>query len=54
MNDYMQIRMNDNSIFNAISDRYEISEVIKDNTDILGSVTSEFQFNLYRGDCYLC
>ena len=58
MEEYFKIRMDDNSTFNAISDRIDIH---KDQNDYLvnknqfdNSTSEGYKYELYRGDCYLC
>lgn len=59
---YMQIRMDDNSTYSAITDRIDISksddylvtkksQLINDSTDFY---KEGYQFSAYRGDCYIC
>ena len=59
---YMQIRMDDNSTYSAITDRIDISEsddylvtpksaLQNDSTDFY---KEGYQFSAYRGDCYIC
>lgn len=52
---YFDIRMRDNSVFNAVTDRIDIhslshESVLVGNTNVKDS----YDFNIYRGDCYLC
>lgn len=61
MEDYFNIRMNDHSSFEAISDRYsmlEIEDFLVDKNSSLQEAQSNTEFGykweLYRGDCYLC
>lgn len=59
---YIQIRMDDNSSYNAITDRIDISEsdnylvtpksVL--NNDVTDFYEAGYQFSAYRGDCYIC
>ena len=54
MEDYFHIRMTDSSSFFSISDRIDIKE-LGDSNGIVGENTpSTYNFNLYRGDCYIC
>ncbi len=59
---YIQIRMDDNSSYSAITDRIDIAEsdeylvtkkslVTNDSTDFY---KNGYQFSAYRGDCYIC
>ena len=59
---YIQIRMDDNSTYSAITDRIDISEsdnylvtkksqLINDSTDFY---KDGYQFSAFRGDCYIC
>lgn len=59
---YIQIRMDDNSTYSAITDRIDISEsddylvtpksvLQNDSTDFY---KEGYQFSAYRGDCYIC
>lgn len=60
LENYFSIRMQDSSVFQAISDRYSISEVdsqlVKQLSNIIGDDdrTKGYKWELYRGDCYLC
>lgn len=60
--EYIQIRMDDNSTYSAITDRIDISEsddylvtpksvLQNDSTDFY---KEGYQFSAYRGDCYIC
>lgn len=60
--EYIQIRMDDNSTYSAITDRIDISksddylvtkksQLINDSTDFY---KEGYQFSAYRGDCYIC
>lgn len=52
LQDYIEIRMNDNSVYNAITDRFDISEYepeLKNDNNFKGNV-----WDAYRGDCYIC
>lgn len=52
--EYMEIRMNDNSEYYAISDRIDIMNE-GFNKNALGQISNkDFQLLCYRGDCYLC
>lgn len=60
INKYFQIRMDDSSVFNAISERIDIH---KDQDDYLVNKSKGigidnksfgYSYNLYRGDCYIC
>ena len=56
---YFSIRMQDNTPFQAISERYDIKE-IDDNLVTPLSIITEidrscgYKWELYRGDCYIC
>ena len=59
--DYINIRMQDSSVFNAISARYDIKDsddnLINKLTNIVGDTADReagYSWELYRGDCYLC
>ena len=60
MQSYFYLRMIDSSTFNAITERYDISEsdkyLINPPSSIVGQEDRScgYQFNAYRGDCYLC
>ena len=60
MQNYFYLRMIDSSTFNAITERYDISEsdkyLITPPSNIVGQEDRScgYQFNAYRGDCYLC
>ena len=60
MQRYFYLRMIDSSTFNAITERYDISEsdkyLINPPSNIVGQEDRScgYQFNAYRGDCYLC
>ena len=59
---YMQIRMDDNSTYNAISDRISIKDLdsylVTPKSELqnpgIDYYKSGYQFNLFRGDCYIC
>jgi len=55
MEKYFYLRMEDTSTFEAISERFDINDLTdySDKTYISDNV-SEYNFYLYRGDCYLC
>lgn len=55
MDNYFRLRMEDKSTFEAISYRYDINDIdnYSDKTYISNNI-SEYNFNVYRGDCYLC
>ena len=58
--EYIDIRMNDNSTFYAISDRYDIQDSDQHLINPLSNIVSNIDrscgyfWNLYRGDCYIC
>lgn len=60
MQSYFYLRMIDSSTFSAITERYDISEsdkyLINPPSNIVGQEDRScgYQFNAYRGDCYLC
>mgnify|MGYP003505525868 FL=1 len=54
MEDYFHIRMTDSSSFFSISDRIDIKELGDSNGIVGENPTSTYNFNLYRGDCYIC
>lgn len=60
INKYFQIRMDDSSTFSAISERIDIHKDQKDylvNKSLaVGASNKEegYQYDLYRGDCYIC
>ena len=61
LEDYITIRMQDSSVFSAISVRYDIKDsdenLINKLTNIIGDSTNRnngYSWELYRGDCYLC
>ena len=60
INNYFQIRMQDNSSYYAIGDRIDIQEsdnyLVKQSTALLTNIdrSSGYTFNMYRGDCYIC
>ena len=58
---YVAIRMQDNSVFNAISDRYDIGEIDNQLVNPLSNIVGDdynkkdgYKWELYRGDCYIC
>ena len=59
---YMQIRMDDNSTYSAITDRISIEDLdnyLVTQKSSLVNVSDEaykngYQFNAFRGDCYIC
>lgn len=56
---YFSIRMQDNTPFQAISDRYDIKEVDDNLVTPLSIITKidrscGYKWELYRGDCYIC
>ena len=58
--EYIDLRMNDNSVFHTISDRYDIANtdehLIKKMSNIVSNVDRScgYSWNLHRGDCYIC
>lgn len=60
INKYMQIRMDDNSTYSAITDRISISDLddylIEPKTALVNEPYNNkgYQFNAFRGDCYIC
>lgn len=52
LDEYINIRMNDNSVYNAITDRININNY---ETQLVGDIrTTQYFENAYRGDCYIC
>lgn len=59
---YMQVRMDDNSTYNAITDRISIDNLddyLVTQKSSLTNVSDKaykngYQFNAFRGDCYIC
>lgn len=52
LSEYIEIRMNDNSVYNAITDRIDINDY---DSYIVGNLYNAPYFEkAYRGDCYLC
>lgn len=55
IDNYFDIRMRDNSVFNAVSDRIDIHSLSNESILVNDTNTlSDYHFNVYRGDCYLC
>ncbi len=60
LEDYISIRMNDNSQYYAISDRIALDDInnyLVNKSKQLGlnvDTSCGYQFNVYRGDCYIC
>ncbi|MBR2247237.1 MAG: hypothetical protein IJ880_09465 [Bacilli bacterium] len=64
MDKYFAIRMQDNTPFSAISDRYDINDIDDNLIHPLSTLISDeeikaskevgYQYNVYRGDCYIC
>jgi len=65
MDKYFEIRMQDNTPFSAISDRYDINHmddylvtpinsIIVDPQATIVAKQGGYHYTLYRGDCYLC
>lgn len=60
INEYFRIRMNDASSFYAISDRFDISQIDEKLQTSLSPISQSqrwdcgYQWELYRGDCYIC
>lgn len=55
MEQYVKIRMEDSTTYNAISDRFDINEYKE--TSVLHNdqnINSTYSVTLFRGDCYLC
>jgi hypothetical protein len=46
--------MDDSSVYNAISDRMDINEVIPKSLLLNNNTTSNISHFIFRGDCYLC
>lgn len=59
-NKYMQIRMDDNSVYNAITDRISIEDLddylVTKKSELVDAeyIDKGYQFNAFRGDCYIC
>ena len=53
MQEYIEIRMHDNSTYQAVTDRYSINPEITINSNIYQE-SQPMSINIYRGDCYLC
>ena len=52
MDEYIGIRMNDNSVYNAITDRIDINDY---TATLVGDIGNKNEFiSAYRGDCYIC
>lgn len=59
---YIQIRMDDNSTYSAITDRIDISEsdnyLVTKKSQLINDSTNfykdGYQFSAFRGDCYIC
>ena len=59
---YIQIRMDDNSTYSAITDRIDISEsdnyLVTKKSQLVNDSTNfykdGYQFSAFRGDCYIC
>jgi hypothetical protein len=50
--EYINIRMCDNSTYNAITDRFDINGY---DSKLLGDTNNTPEFiPAYRGDCYIC
>lgn len=59
INKYFEIRMQDSSVFNSISDRIDILNqdqylVDANSNKLIPDRSLGFHYELYRGDCYLC
>lgn len=58
--EYISIRMDDNSSFFAISDRFAMSDIDENLINPLARIkgaedrTGGYSWELYRGDCYIC
>lgn len=54
INNYFDIRMQDNSTYSAISERFDINEQ-ESGIQLSNDTTNDFkQYVLFRGDCYIC
>ena len=52
MSEYIDIRMNDTSVYHAITDRIAINEY---NLQLVGDLNTNLEpISAYRGDCYIC
>ena len=52
LQDYIEVRMNDNSTYSAITDRYTLADTdygLKNDNSTIGYI-----YKAYRGDCYIC
>ena len=54
MQEYVNIRMSDNSSYFAITERYGINENVVSNYNIEDDINTEKPIKAFRGDCYLC
>lgn len=58
LDEYIKMRIADNSEYSAISDRFDISDcMISNTTNLVEDTTTKvsiFQTDCYRGDCYIC
>ena len=59
LKEYVQLRVQDNSAFYAISDRIDINLINTTTPNILQEIEQEknnkdYEIILYRGDCYIC
>lgn len=54
MQEYFSIRMDDNTSYQAISERLDIKECLKTTVSSLENNSKDFELTVYRGDCYLC
>ena len=55
INEYMKIRMDDCSPYQAISDRIAIQDLLTNDAILVGeSSVKDFEYDIYRGDCYIC
>lgn len=53
MQEYIEIRMHDNSTYQAVTDRYSINQEVAITSNIKQELPP-MSINVYRGDCYLC
>ena len=50
INEYVDMRMRDNTSYQSVSDRFDIGDCVEPLTNSV----SNFTTTLYRGDCYIC
>lgn len=52
--EYLGIRMDDSSSYNAVTDRFSIIEEEDITTNFLQTKNKDTEIDVFRGDCYLC